>query len=359
MNTPPVVHLVHFYSAPGGIEALCSRILPSFNRYTLRVFVIRPPSEDTINVYEGSDVPVTFGSRNNLVALLMLWKYARRNRDDIFHLFNLGPFFLLSVRLAGAGRIVYSIHGSRYWKNTIQRALRKSAWRLALGKNVIITSNSEFSRRVFLDNVCRSHPVNVVYNPIGSDRFRPGPLPAISRKSGELKIIYAGRLDHGKNLDKWIDIAVDLHGRNERLTFEVYGTGPLRIPLGERIRKAGAENYISLKGFRSDIENVFRDADLLLFLSEFESFGNVVVECILCGTPVIASDIPSMREIFRDYPVFLVDSSGDLPCQIEERINKYEVLSDAAEKAGLSFRERFSGQSYIESMNIIYSTWNG
>jgi glycosyltransferase involved in cell wall biosynthesis len=83
------------------------------------------------------------------------------------------------------------------------------------------------------------------------------------------------------------------------------------------------------------------------------------VECILCGTPVIASDIPSMREIFRDYPVFLVHPDEDLTGRIEERINEYDALSDAAESAGISFRERFSGQSYIESMNIIYSTWNG
>ncbi len=359
MKTPSAVHLVHFYSAPGGIEAICSRILPSFSGNTFRVFVVRPPAEETINVYEGSDVQVTYGSRSNPVALFILWKYARRNRNDIFHLFNLGPFFLLAARIAGARRIVYSIHGTRYWKNFRQRAIRKNAWRLALGRNVIVTSNSEYSRRVFIDNVCRSHPVKVVYNPIGSNRFVPAPSPVMSNRPGELKIIYAGRLEHGKNLDKWIDIALYLHGRNERLIFEIYGTGPLGITLGERIKKAGAENFITLKGYRSDIENVFRDADLLLFLSEYESFGNVVVECILCGTPVIASDIPSMREIFSDYPVFLVDPDSDPGSRIAVLLQNYEALSDAATSAGKSFRERFSDHSYIESMNNIYSTWNG
>lgn len=358
MKTLPTVHLVHFYSAPGGIEALCSRILHSFSGYTFRVFVIRPPAQGIINVYEGSDVPVTFGSRNNMAALVMLWKYARRHRDDIFHLFNLGPFFLLPVRLAGARRIVYSIHGTRYWTNHRQRMVRKNAWKLVLAKNIIVTSNSEYSRKIFLDNVCRSNPVKVVYNPIGVDRFVPGPSYRPGRKPGEMKIIYAGRLDRGKNLDKWVDIAVDLHRREEGFTFEIYGTGPLSIHLGERIRGLGAENFISLKGYRSDIENVFRDADLLLFLSEYESFGNVVVECILCGTPVIVSDIPSMREIFRDYPVFLVATDNNLCSSIAERLQDYDTLSAAAVSAGISFRERFSGESYIENMNIIYSTFN-
>lgn len=359
MKKTPVVHLVHFYSAPGGIEAICSRIMPSFSGYTFRVFCVRPPGEGRISVYEGSDVPVTFGSADNLAALYLLWRYVRRHRGDIFHLFNLGPFFLLAVRLAGAGRIVYSIHGTRYWKNFRQKFLRKIAWRLALGEKVVVTSNSEYSRKMFLENVNRGNPVKVVYNPIGSDRFVPGPSERHRRNPGEFKIIYAGRLDLGKNLDRWTDIALFLHGRDERLVFEIYGTGPLTVSLGEKIRKAGAENYISLKGYRSDIENVFRNADLLLFLSEYESFGNVVVECILCGTPVIASDIPSMREIFRDYPVFLVVPDQDLPRRIAELIHDYDVLSDAAADAAINFRQRFSEQSYIESLNIIYSTLNG
>ena len=56
----------------------------------------------------------------------------------------------------------------------------------------------------------------------------------------------------------------------------------------------------------------------MMFLSEYELFGNAVVESILCGTPVIASDIPSLREIFRNYPQFLVPADGRMGSDILE-----------------------------------------
>jgi glycosyltransferase involved in cell wall biosynthesis len=386
----PTVHLVHFYSSPGGIELLSSRLLPSFSGYTFRVFVVRPVTEGQVNVYEGADVPVCYGSRNNLHAMFRLWRYARRHRDEIFHLFNLGPFFLMCVKLAGARHIIYSIHGTKYWKNPWQRALRKPLWKWAIGKSIKVTSNSEYSRRVFTELVYRDARVQVVYNPISNGRFVPpqdrssvpGSNPVSSRQgmtnepgltkepgrrndSGSMKereikkIVYVGRLNPGKNLEKWIDVAVDLHGKFKSATFEIYGSGPLFQPLIEKIRSPGAEDFISLKGYRSDIENVFREADLLLFLSEYESFGNVVVESILCGTPVIASDIPSMREIFRDYPLFLVSPDGDLCSQIAERLRDYDSLADQTMKAGLNFRERFSERAYINSLNQIYASCHG
>ncbi|MDF1559929.1 MAG: glycosyltransferase family 4 protein [Bacteroidales bacterium] len=414
MGGVPTVHLVHFYSSPGGIEVLSSRLLTSFTGYLFRVFVVRPVTEGRINVYEGAVVPVSYGSCNNLRAMFRLWRYARRYRSEIFHLFNLGPFFLMTVRLAGAKRIIYSIHGTRYWKNSWQRAVRKPLWRWAIGKNVKITSNSEYSRRVFLEKVYHGAEIQVVYNPMSSGRFVPyqnssrgivtppvsketgmneergmmkeaGPMtergrmkepgvmkdtgmvkepgvmkmPQMAKEPGIMKIVYAGRLDRGKNLEKWIDVAVDLHRGLKMTLFEIYGTGPMYESLAARIRSKGAEDYIAIKGYRSDIENVYREADLLLFLSEYESFGNVVVESILCGTPVIASDIPSMREIFRDYPLFLVSPEGDLSGQVAALMQDYDSLANAAISAGVNFRERFSEKGYIDTLDKIYLSFNG
>ena len=227
---------------------------------------------------------------------------------------------------------------------------------MALSENVRVIANSGFSRRVFLEDVCRGKEIKVIYNPVGSARFVPSD---VKRDPGEMKIIYAGRLNSGKNLERWIDIAVELHSRFDYTSFEIYGSGPMHQILQERIGSHGAGSYITLRGYRRDIENVFREADLLLFLSEYESFGNVVVESILCGTPVIASDIPSMREIFRDYPLFLVSAGVDMCDQVAERLSDYGKLCEAATAARNSFRERFSEEAYINSIKDIYSSFHG
>ena len=349
------VHLVHFYSAPGGIEVLSSRLVGSFSGHSFRVFVIRPRAEDQLDVYEGTDIPVTCGSGSNSVALFRLWKYARSYRNDVFHLFNLGPYFLLALKLAGARRIIYSIRGTRYWTNNFQQIVRRLLWRLALSRNMKVIANSEYSRQVFLEKVSRRPEIDVVYNPVGSVRFAPA---THERKPGMMKIVYAGRLAPGKNLISWIETAAAIHTTLDNTLFEIYGSGPLEQQLHDKITCLSAGSYIFLKGYRSDIENVFREADLTLFLSEYESFGNVVVESILCGTPVIASGIPSMQEIFHDYPLFLLSTEEDIAEQVIARLRDYEALLSAAGNACRDFRKRFSEEAYIKKLNAIYTSFN-
>ena len=355
MGESDTVHLVHFYSSPGGIEVLSSRIIKSFTEVSFRVFTIRPPVPGAIDVYEGSGVPRSFGSTINIRAMFRLMSHVRRNRSDIFHLLNAGPYFLLAARLAGATRIVYSIRGTRYWGDFFQRLVRKSIWRIALNSKIRFISNSEFSRQVFHEKIDHGADIKVLYNPVADSRF---PLYAGRDRKEIMKIIYAGRLNDGKNLEKWVDLACQIHSDLDRTEFEIYGSGPLEEKLKEKITDLGASGYISVKGFRKDIENVYREADVFLFLSEYESFGNVVVESILCGTPVIAADIPSMREIFRDYPDFLVDAEGDLRQQIHKKLLDHDHLSGLALKASEDFRTRFSMKAHIAALGKIYSSFD-
>lgn len=349
------VHLVHFYSSPGGIEILSARITESFRDFDFRIFTIRPPVPGAIDVYEGSSLPRSYGARNNAVAWLRLYRYARRHRGDIFHLLNAGPYFLLAVRLAGVSRIVYSIRGTRYWTGPADRIIKKTAWKIATGEKTVLISNSEYSRQVFLEKINQGRQIRVLYNPVGTERFSP---PAERPGTGPKRIIYSGRLNRGKNLEGWIDLAREVHQQMPETLFEIWGSGPLREELRERIDRLDCGDFISLKGFRLDIENAYRGADLFLFLSEYESFGNVVVESILCGTPVLASDIPSMREIFRDYPEFLVKPGEDLCRQVCDRLNDYGRLRDLASGAEREFRKRFSTEGHIEALRLIYNSLN-
>ena len=334
---------------------MSARLIKSFPEADFRVFTIRPPVAGAVDVYEGLGIPRSHGARGNLRAWYRLFSYARRNRKDVFHLLNAGPWYLLAVRLAGVSGIVYSIRGTRYWSGFLQELIRKAAWKLALNSKVRLVSNSEYSRQVFLEKINPGAEIRVLYNPVSTSRFVP---PAERRGSGMMKIIYAGRLNEGKNLEGWIDVAFAVHSRMPETVFGIYGSGPLEERLRERISKPGTEGYISLKGFRADIENVYREADLFLFLSEYESFGNVVVESILCGTPVLAADIPSMREIFRDYPEFLLNPGSDVADQVCRKLADYDRLLSLAGRAGAEFRKRFSPEEHIETLDGIYRSFD-
>ena len=120
-----------------------------------------------------------------------------------------------------------------------------------------------------------------------------------------------------------------------------------------------ADEFITFRGHVENIPDAYHQADLLLFLSEYESFGNVVVESILCGTPVIASDIPSMREIFNQYPQFLVSLDKNLEESIIGKIKAADQLSKLLPEVSAEFRKRFSTEHHLKGLSRIYNSFPG
>lgn len=351
MNKPDVI-FVHYSSSPGGIEVTLPQIAGHLPQFSFSAFVIRPHVAGAPDVYSGKPVNLQYGSVSNLTAAVRLFNFAARNRNAVFHVFNIGPFFLLILRIAGVRRLIYSIHGTLYWKNNAQRVFLSILWRLSLARRYIITANSEFSKKVFLDNVIPGREINVLYNPVDPDRFRPA--EGRIRSDQPHSIIYCGRLDREKNLGEWIRIAMIISRKNPDVVFEIYGDGSERSHLQDLIEKNAMDDRVFLKGYTGEPEKVMQQADLLMFLSSYESFGNVVVESILCGTPVIAADIPSMKEIFRDFPEFTVSRDSNMGEAILIRLKDIDRLNRSAMAARESFMLRFAPQSHFNALSELY-----
>lgn len=342
---------MHYDTGPGGIEVLLPLIAQNLYDYRISAFVLRAKTNG-INVYDKSGIEVTHGSNRNLTAYIKTFFYVYRNKNDIFHVYNIGPIFLLILCLAGAKRIIYSVHGTIYWKSNFKRKILLFFWRRALKEEIFILANSQHSKSEFLRKIDSQITVRVVYNPIDERRF----IPSITNeRKNEILIIYSGRLAIGKNLHEWIEIAVTLHKRIPQTRFELYGEGALKDSLLKQINKAGAETFIQIKPFRHDIETVYQKSDLLMFLSEYESFGNVVVESILCGTPVITLPIPSMLEIFNEYPDFLLKENSSLSEQVFFKVKNLCELKRQTTCIRENFVDRFSIEKHINSLEEVYS----
>ena len=73
----------------------------------------------------------------------------------------------------------------------------------------------------------------------------------------------------------------------------ILGDGPLKGDLLELVSKLGIERNVSFPGFVADPYPWFRSADLFVLPSRWEGFGNVLVESLECGLPVVSTDCPS------------------------------------------------------------------
>jgi glycosyltransferase involved in cell wall biosynthesis len=139
----------------------------------------------------------------------------------------------------------------------------------------------------------------VIPNPVNL-----GNLPDSSNKNGREKtgrvIIGMGRLVEQKGFDLLLEAFSRVAPLNPDWSLKILGDGPLRNQLAAQTQKLNLTNRVEFTGAVADPFRVLRAADLFVFPSRFEGFGNALCEAMACGLPVISFDCPSgPSEIIR------------------------------------------------------------
>ena len=94
-----------------------------------------------------------------------------------------------------------------------------------------------------------------------------------------------GRLHRGKGLDVLIRAAALI----PELFVWIAGEGPEREKLETLARESGVTGRVKFLGWREDRAALYKAANLCVYPSREEPFGNVVVEAWSCGTPIVTT----------------------------------------------------------------------
>jgi glycosyltransferase involved in cell wall biosynthesis len=119
------------------------------------------------------------------------------------------------------------------------------------------------------------------------------PAPGVERAALDSRVIVAaGRLIPVKRYDRLIDAFAEVAGEYPDWALRLYGRGPERAALRERIDRLGLYGQVRLMGPVSPIETEWAKGAIAAVSSDMESFGMTVVEAMHCGVPVVATDCP-------------------------------------------------------------------
>jgi glycosyltransferase involved in cell wall biosynthesis/predicted metal-dependent phosphoesterase TrpH len=107
----------------------------------------------------------------------------------------------------------------------------------------------------------------------------PGLLP------GEVTVMYAGRLSKEKGVDLLAEAFLAARGQDPRLHLVLAGGGPEEGQLRERLGETAT--FLGWLGGR-DLARAYASADVFLFASQTDTYGQVIVEAQASGLPVVA-----------------------------------------------------------------------
>lgn len=128
--------------------------------------------------------------------------------------------------------------------------------------------------------------VHVLRNPVVSigERQKRNPATATGQH-----LVSAGRLVPEKGFDLLIDAVAALRRQGHDATLAIYGEGPLREALQAQIGSLGLEDHVHLRGHVGDLRPELEPASLFVLASRREGFGNVLIEAMAAGVPVLAT----------------------------------------------------------------------
>ncbi|MBN1527938.1 MAG: glycosyltransferase [Thermoleophilaceae bacterium] len=131
---------------------------------------------------------------------------------------------------------------------------------------------------------------------VDTARFRPG-LRDESLLPGEVTVLYAGRLTREKGADLLADAFLRARERDPRLHIVLAGGGPERAELEARLGPHAT--FLGwLDGER--LARAYASADLFLFASRTDTFGQVILEAQASGLPVVAVADGGPLELIED-----------------------------------------------------------
>ena len=121
-------------------------------------------------------------------------------------------------------------------------------------------------------------------------------------------MLYVGRISKEKELDFLARVAEAIP-KESGVTFAFVGEGPYLPELKKRLK--GAVFTGVLRG--QELSEAYASADLFVFPSTTDTYGNVVVEALASGLPVLVSNQGGPGELLRDTRDGKVLKAGDLP----------------------------------------------
>jgi glycosyltransferase involved in cell wall biosynthesis len=303
-----------------------------------------------------ADIPVHFLELNRswqfVPGVVRLAGMLRAQRAEIVQsfLYHANVASAFAARLAGVKRLVTGIRvadprRSRAW---IERWATCNASAIAC----VSQSVAEHCRR-------RGFPAKklvVIPNGIDLDRWRdakPADLSRFGIPAGRRVLLYVGRLDAQKGLDRFLrglpGLLVQLPGHD----FLLVGEGdqaPLLREIDIRFAdQAELPSRIHFAGWQDDIPGILAASDLLILPSRWEGMPNAILEAMAAGKPVMASRAEGVLELLGDASAEQTGEfgeSGEIPAAMIEILTNSAIANDL----GRRNRERAIQQFSMEKM---------
>ena len=255
--------------------------------------------------------------RKNVRAFLQVNNILKKNSYVFFFFYS--PIGGLVGRIAGKlnrTKVIYTAHGFHFCKGSPLKnwlIYYPVEWICSWMTDTLLVINREdyqIAKKKF-------HAKETIYIPgvgIDIDKInsvqinREEKRKELGLKTDDIVLLSVGELNQNKNHEIVIRALKELN--NSHIKYVVCGQGLLKKYLEKLARELGVQNQLFLIGFRTDVIEIYKCADIFVFPSKREGLSVALMEAMACGLPCVVSSIRGNVDLIDKYggTLFNVDS---------------------------------------------------
>lgn len=321
------------------------------------------------------DIPFARSPKNkdNLCAFKELKKIIENENYEVIHCNT--PMGGIVTRLAArkerkkGTKVYYTAHGFHFYKGAPKKnwivfyPIEKFFSRITDKLITITQEDYQLANQKFHCRVERIHGVGVDENRYHDipEREKVNLKTHLGFRKEEKLILCVGELLPNKNQQMIIRTMRTLVGECSNIRLLLAGNGPEKKRLEILVKESGLEDKVTMLGYVTNLQDYQNIADIVVTCSKREGLPLNVVEAMLSGTPVVATENRGHRELIRDdVNGFLIDVDdydllGKKILTLLENEEKYKKIRENAK----DYVQLYTVSNVKKELMKVYGLKNG
>jgi glycosyltransferase involved in cell wall biosynthesis len=282
-----------------------------------------------------------------------LKKIIKQEQITIIHTHHrMAAFYVAMLRLYKKCLFLNTSHNTFTDKKRLTRFAYKKANIIACGemvkKNLVDCFNLPDSQVTVIHNAVKSFDGELIECKEITDLHN----------DGYFVVGNVGRLSKQKGMEYYIQAIPNVIKKNPKTHFVIIGDGEDMLKLKILSNELGVEDYVTFMGYRSDIQNLMSQLDLIVLSSLWEGLPLTPIEAFSVGKTVVATAVDGTIEIVEDgINGFLIEAQNSdiIADKISYIIDHPNMQSGLEKNALLRYETEFSFEIFSSAFIDFYN----
>jgi L-malate glycosyltransferase len=287
----------------------------------------------------------------------------QREQLDILHVHYAIPHAVCAILAKQMSnndvKIVTTLHGTDITVLGYDPSL-KEAIRFGIEQSDSVTAVSNALVQQTYDLIRPNKNIQTIYNFIDERVYRKVESSSLKKEYGineqEKVFIHVSNFRVVKRVPDVVQVFYNIQQKIPAKLLLV-GDGPEMTVVCQLVEKLGLQKHVLFLGKQDNLEELYSISDVMLLLSEKESFGLVALEAMACGVPCIGTNIGGIPEVITDGENGFICEVGNIH-QITERslqlVTDEDLHKTFSEQAVRTVYDKFHSEKIVQQYEQLY-----